>query len=253
MKKTVAIKFEKRRKGDEPDLRINNEKIRVCESTPYLGLMIDKRLNWRKHIEHLRAKCLPAVNLLRHLSHLSWGADRETLTQLYIALVKSKLDYGAHIYGSNETRALSKLDPIQNACLRACAGAFKSSPAASLCVEAGVPPLKYSRDILALNYFFKSATTPNSPTYQALVGVPEDDPPPKREKIDLLLNQYQVNIPNILSIKTPQTPPWTHSLIKMCDFIKVGKANKPVEGIKAEFLNHLEEHSTIHVYKWINT
>ena len=36
--KTVAIKFEKRKKGDEPELRLDNKRIRVTESTPNLTL-----------------------------------------------------------------------------------------------------------------------------------------------------------------------------------------------------------------------
>ena len=160
------------KKVEEPNLTLYNKRIQVRESTPYLGLVIDKRLNWRNHIEHLRARCIPAVNLLKHLSHLSWGADRQTLLHLYTALVKSKINYGAQVYGIPETKILNRLNPIQNECLRACTGAFKSSPAASLCVEAGVPPLKYARDIVTLEYFFKSSALQNSPTYETIVGTP---------------------------------------------------------------------------------
>ena len=183
-----------------------------------------------------------------HLSHLSWGADRETLMHLYTALVKSKLDYGAQVYGAHETKALSRLDPIQNACLRACTGAFRSSPSASLCVEAGVPPLKYSRDILALNNFFKCVALPNTPTHKALVGMPQEETPPKRELINNLLNQYQLNIPEVVNIKISETPPWTHNPIKVCDFVKVNKANKHCEEMKADFLGHLGKHQTTHIY-----
>ena len=42
----------------------------------------------------LKARCLKALNLLKVLSHTSWGADRTTLLKLYRPLVQSKLDYG---------------------------------------------------------------------------------------------------------------------------------------------------------------
>ena len=77
--KTVAVKFEKRKKGGEPHLQLQAGRIQVRESTQYLGLIIDKRLNWRDHVEHLCAKCMSPVNLIKHLSHLSWGSDRKTL------------------------------------------------------------------------------------------------------------------------------------------------------------------------------
>ena len=52
------------------------------------------------HIKYLKAKCLKALNLLKVLSHTSWGADRTTLLKLNTSLVQSKLDYGCIIYGS---------------------------------------------------------------------------------------------------------------------------------------------------------
>ena len=45
-----------------------------------------------------QAKCLKALNLLKVLSHTSWGADRTSLLKLYRSLVRSKLDYGCIIY-----------------------------------------------------------------------------------------------------------------------------------------------------------
>ena len=82
--KTVAVKFEKRKKGGEPHLQLQAGRIQVRESTQYLGLVVDKRLNWRDHVDHLRAKCTSPVNIIKHLSHLSWGADRKTLQRLYV-------------------------------------------------------------------------------------------------------------------------------------------------------------------------
>ena len=131
--------------------------------------------------------------------------------------------------------------------IRACTGAFKSSPAASLCIETGVPPLEYSRDI-SLNYFCKTLALRNSPTYQALVGSPGADIPPKREHIDTLLTKYQVNIPKIWSISIPETPPWTHTPLRVCPFIETVKGNRLSEEVRADFLAHLEVHPNVHIY-----
>ena len=61
IKKTVAIKFEKRKKGEEPQLTLHGSRVQVRESTRYLGLIIGKRLNWKDHVDHLRAKCTPLL------------------------------------------------------------------------------------------------------------------------------------------------------------------------------------------------
>ena len=64
IEKAAAIKFEKRKKGEEPQLTLHGSRIQVRESTRYLGLIIDKRLNWKDHMDHLRAKCTSSVNLI---------------------------------------------------------------------------------------------------------------------------------------------------------------------------------------------
>jgi len=40
-------------------------------------------------------KCTKALNLLRVVSHTTWGADQQTLLHLYRSyMIRSKLDYG---------------------------------------------------------------------------------------------------------------------------------------------------------------
>ena len=165
IEKTAAIKFEKRKKGKEPQLTLHVSRFQVRESTRYFGLITDKRLNWKDHVDHPRAKCTSSVNLIKHVSHLSWGADRKMLRRLYKTLVQSKLDYGA-----SKSNLLKCLEPIQNACLRAITGAFRSSPAVSVCVGTEMLPLDFSRDMLTLKHFFKIQSLPNSPTYRAVIA-----------------------------------------------------------------------------------
>ena len=247
IEKTVAIKFEKRKKGEEPQLTLYDSRVQVRESTCYLGLIIDKRLNWVDHVDHLRAKCTSSVNLIKHVSHLSWGADRKTLQRLYTTLVQSKLDYGAQVYGASKSNVLKRLEPIQNACLRAITGTFKSSPAVSLCMETGMLPLDFSRDMLTLRHFFKIESLPNSPTHRAVIG-PLGDPTPRMEHINELCTQYQVQTPKILTSVVPEIPSWTYPPIRICPFLETKKQGLLDEEMRATFLAHQERHPTVHIY-----
>ena len=85
-----------------------------------------------------------SIESFKSASYTSWGADRTTLLKLYRSLVRSKLDYGCFIYGSARKSYLQMLDPIHNQGLRLALGAFRTSPVASLYVEADEPSL-YSR------------------------------------------------------------------------------------------------------------
>ena len=82
---------------------------------------------------------------VKHLSHLTWGADRVSLLRLYITLVKPKLDYGCEAYSSASKSVLESLEPVHNAAIRIATGAFKSSPIISLNSNSGLKPLKYYR------------------------------------------------------------------------------------------------------------
>ena len=64
---------------------------------------------------------------------------------MYSAVVRPALAYGAgvwHTLGQNSARGLAaKLQPIQNKCLRAVAGAYKATPVRALETETYTPPL----------------------------------------------------------------------------------------------------------------
>ena len=235
IEKTVAIKFGKRKKGEETQLTLHGSRVQVRESTRYLGLIIDKRLNWKDHMDHLRAKCTSSVNLIKHVSHLSWGLTEKRYND-YTTLVQSELDYGAQVYGASKSNVLKHLEPIQNACLRAITGAFRSSLAVSLCVETGMFPLDFSRDMLTLKHVFKIQSLPNSPTHRAVIG-PLGDPTPRMENINKLCTQYQVQTPKILTNVVPEIPSWTYPSIRICSFLETKKQGLLDEGMRAIFLH----------------
>ena len=92
-----------------------------------------------------------------------WGADRIVLLRLYRALVRSKLDYGAIVYGSARRSVQKQLDPIRHQGLRIALGAFRTS-AQSLYVEAHEPFLTSCGSKLTLNYVLKLKTLSEKPS-----------------------------------------------------------------------------------------
>ena len=161
--------------------------------------------------------------------------------------MQSKLDYGAQVYGASKSNVLKRLEPIRNACLRAITGAFRSSPAVSLCVETGILPLDFSRDMLTLKHFFKIQSLPNSPTHRAVIG-PLGDPTPRMEHINELCTQYQVQTPKILINVVPEIPSWTYPPIRICPFLETKKQGLLNEEMRASFLAHQERYPMVHIY-----
>ena len=174
---------------DDPVLHLYGSPIPVLEESKFLCILFDRKLSFIPHIKYLKAKCLTALNLLKVPSHTSWGADRTTLLKLYRSQVRSKLDYGCIIYGSARKSYLQMLDPIHNQGLRLALGAFRTSPVASLYVEADEPSLYSRREKLSLQYAIRLAANPSNPAHEVTfppnygnVNILIKAPPPQKKK-----------------------------------------------------------------------
>ena len=164
--------------------------------------------------------------------------------------MQSKLDYGAQVYGASKSNVLKRLEPIENACFRAITGAFRSSPAVSLCVETEMLPLDFSRDILSLEHFFKIQSLPNSPTHCAVIG-PLGDPTPRMEHINELCTQYQVQTPKILTNVVSEILSWTYPPIRICPFLETKKQGLLDEEMRSIFLAPGEASYGTYLYRWL--
>ena len=118
----------------------------------------------------MKAKCQKALNLLRVVAHTDWGADRKVLLHLYRTIVRSKLDYGSIVYGSARESYLKTLDTIHHQGIRLALGAFRTSLADSLLVEANEPSLNDRREKLSLQFALNLKSNRSNPTYNTFLG-----------------------------------------------------------------------------------
>ena len=175
--KTVCIHFSKLRKQyGSPNLTLGISKIPVVPEHKFLGVTYDSKLSFIPHLKETRLKCSKALNLLRAVAHTDWGSDRDTLLSLYRLLIRSRIDYGSQAYSSTRKSYLHHiisylqiLDPIQNLSIRLCLGSFRTTPVASLQIEANEPPLQLRRQMLFTQYCLKAYSNPTNPVYGLLV------------------------------------------------------------------------------------
>jgi len=215
--KTQCILFRRpRAKPNNPTLLLNGTIIPVTTEVKFLGVIFDHKMSFIPHIINLKTKCLKALNIIKVVSHQNWGGDQQTLLNLYRATIRSKLDYGSFIYGSARTTYINMLNPVVNQALRLCLGAFRTSPEASLHIEAREIPIALRRTKLALQFTTKLASNPSHPAYPAIfhptlntkfVAVPRTIPPLSIR----LTSALQDILPDpsvIVQIKPYPIPPW---------------------------------------------
>ena len=242
---------------DYPALELYNKELPTKDSTKFLGLILDRALNFKSHIHSLKGETYRALNILRVVTGVNYGADRKTLMRLYWAIGRSKIEYGSQVYSSASSSTLKKLDPVDNEALRISTGAFRSSPATSLQVEAGSPPLEFQREQLVLKYMLKLESHPE---YTKMLNVLDKTNDSKYNNdhqhmvpVGTRARKMKQNLefdPDPIQGLMGETPPWHLKEIKICkDGVTHTKKNTPSHHVKQNFLSHLAKHSqTMHVF-----
>ena len=224
--KTVIVHFcNKRVCAKEHNLLLNGIRVKQQDQTRYLGVIMDSKNTYRQHVKDLKARCYQAMNVIKCLSHVSWGADRKILLQLFQSLVLSKLDYGCQVYGLGADNIVSMLDPVLNTGVRLSLGAFKSSRVTSLLVEAGVMPLEYRRWFLICKQYYKYKQHEWNGMAKEILGQRGRDPYHQNtfsESAGLILRHFNIFLPRMMSMGRPpcpwldQAPTWCQDLARHC-------------------------------------
>ena len=152
--KTVIMIFKKRRKKNKEPIEImrKNKIILSKERTQFLGMTLDSRLNWEKHINNLRANAKRPLNTIRVLAGKKWGGYPKTLKKFYSAICRTIMDCGCQLYSTAFAGRLKKVDIIHIEGIRIYTGAFRTSPVKTLHVEVNDPPRELRKNELGLRF-----------------------------------------------------------------------------------------------------
>ena len=156
-----------RKRSVLPSTMIINDTLQIPykNTIKYLGVLLDKKLLWKDHINYLLKRAENAINIVRVFTHQRWGSDPNIALIFYRSYVRSILDYGCTFYGSAAETHLKKVEQIKNKCLRHCIGFLKSTPIPVLEAETVEPPLlirrSYLSDKLVLRIISKNSSLLN--------------------------------------------------------------------------------------------
>jgi hypothetical protein len=85
--KTVSMLFTRKRVAAMP-LNVNQYNVTFVPNYKFLGVTFDSPdLNYKQHISDVKVQYLSRINIMKAISHNSWGADRLMLIRIYDALV----------------------------------------------------------------------------------------------------------------------------------------------------------------------
>ena len=195
-----------------PTLEVDGIPIPHVQTPRLLGVLLDRQLTFKAHIDKIEKESSKQLNLMRAVSHAEWGWDRSSLRTLFFALVRSKLNYAAAAWQPwvSDT-GMERLDRIQNKGLRIVTGMYQSSPLQALRLEADVPSYATASKRMILQSYEKALrSAPDHPKRLAL----EEAMPPrnKRPSWYLQANELARLLPAGADHRKPlalfSTPPW---------------------------------------------
>jgi hypothetical protein len=115
--KTRAIYFSHQREPPEPLLTLNGRNIQFVNNVKYIGVIFDKRITWRLHIERIEAKAFRTFIRL----YSPFKSERLTANiklTLLEALIRSVMTYACPAWEFAAESHLLKLQRLQNRVLR---------------------------------------------------------------------------------------------------------------------------------------
>ena len=143
------------------DLKIGTEHINRANDTKFLGVYIDSKLNWSKHLTYCKNKLSSGLYALKNVKHL---LPLKQLKSLYYTLMHPYLNYGTILWGSAVQNSLKKIQVLQNKAIRNITNSKYNASATPLYKATKITPLDalYKVHLAKFMYQHKNNLLPQS-------------------------------------------------------------------------------------------
>ena len=103
----MIIKPRQKKAPREIQLSINGDKLNQSDCVKYLGVLIDKNLSWKQHIQHVNTKVSKSIGILAKLRHF---VPNNILLNIFIAFISPHANYGIINWGGAYPSSLKPLN-----------------------------------------------------------------------------------------------------------------------------------------------
>ena len=139
--KSVAVIFSRRRKQPPFSLTIDGREIEFKTEVKYLGVTLDSKLHWNKHIDDKLSKTKRYLHKIAYMTRKNWGPKPRLMRWAYLGVVRPMLCYGAMIWGHRAPELMEKFRRINRMAINTFASFPKSTPTAALEIMLDILPL----------------------------------------------------------------------------------------------------------------
>ena len=144
--KSELLHFTRTHQAPTQRVQLGSAVVKPVESARFLGVWLDRKLRWTRHLKQLKTKLATQQFALTKLAASTWGVSISRARELYTKVIRSSLAYAASAWHtpSKEDKPqgpAKQLMAAQSHCLRITAGAYRATPVHCLETETGVPPI----------------------------------------------------------------------------------------------------------------
>ena len=153
-KQATEIVFSKKQSNTQlPALTFNDNILTPSDSHKHLGMILDSKLNFKKHLSEKISKANKGIGIIRRLYKF---LPRASLVNIYRAFVRPHLDYGDIIYDNSSNATFSQMiESVQYNAALAITGAIHGSSRDKLYQELGFESLHDRRWFRKLCFYYK--------------------------------------------------------------------------------------------------
>ena len=129
--KTQIIIFNRKNNLKLPrPITLHGIDIEFCDTVKYLGIHLDKRLNWHKQIHITAKKCTNILFAARKMIGTTWGLSPDKILWVYNAIIKPIMTYACVTWAPRLMEKTSVTNPLNktgNLSLLMASGALRST------------------------------------------------------------------------------------------------------------------------------
>lgn len=149
------------RKGDCPPVTFNGVTIPTSNCVKYLGLHIDRRLNWKQHVKHKKEQLNIKTRKMYWLIGPKSQLNLENKVIIYKTILKPVWTYGIQLWGTASTSNIEILQRYQSKTLRLISNAPWFVNNNNIHNDLGVPKIHSEIVRYSTNYLNRLSYHPN--------------------------------------------------------------------------------------------
>ena len=104
--------------NDKIHLIYNNQELKAEKNFKFLGITLDPKLSFSKHISELVTRANKRLNILKSIKGRTWGASSKLIITSYMFPIRPIIEYAPFITTIVHQTNLEKLERVQRAAVR---------------------------------------------------------------------------------------------------------------------------------------